>query len=88
MENRPPYQRFTNAFVLPDLDHGYVTVPQPGLGGRSIPYQRGKGLGGTSMLNFLIWTRGSGADWNRWAELVGDDEWNWKKIKQRYLKVR
>jgi len=37
----------------PDLDHGYVTVPQKELNGREIPYARGKGLGGTSIMNFM-----------------------------------
>lgn len=51
-QRRQPYQRFSNAFVLPDLEYGYTTVPQPELGGRELPYQRGKGLGGSSMINF------------------------------------
>jgi choline dehydrogenase-like flavoprotein len=83
-ENRAPYQRFMNAFTLPNLDQGYTTVPQKGLGGREISYQRGKGLGGSTMLNFLVYTRGPQADWDRWAALVDDDEWSWKKAEERF----
>ncbi|KAH8822084.1 hypothetical protein F5884DRAFT_769918 [Xylogone sp. PMI_703] len=76
-----------NAFALPHLDHGYQTVPQPNLGGRTIPYQRGKGLGGSTMINFTVWTRGPAADWDRWAKLVGDSDWAWSRIKDRYRQL-
>lgn len=52
---RAPYHRYTPGLTRQDLDHGYVTVPQKELNGREIPYQRGKGLGGTSILNFMGW---------------------------------
>lgn len=48
-----PYDRYTPAFTRPDLDHGYSTVPQKELNNRVIPYLRGKGLGGSSILNFM-----------------------------------
>jgi choline dehydrogenase-like flavoprotein len=87
-ERRQPYQRYSNAFVLPDLEYGYTTVPQLGLGGRELSYQRGKGLGGSSMINFMVYTRGPAADWDRWADLVGDQEWSWGKAKERFRQVR
>lgn len=48
-----PYDRYTPAFTRPDLDHGYHTTAQKELNDRVIPYLRGKGLGGTSILNFM-----------------------------------
>jgi len=87
-KNRSAYQRFTNAFVLPELDQGYSTVSQPNLGGREIQYQRGKGLGGSTMINYLMFTRGPAADWDRWADIVGDNEWAWGKTKERFRRVR
>lgn len=86
-EYRAPYSRFVNAFALPELDQGYTTVPQRGLGGREISYQRGMGLGGSTMLNFLVYTRGPKADWDRWATLVDDDEWSWKKVEERFKRL-
>lgn len=49
----PPYDRYTPAFTRPDLDYGYTTTAQSELNNRVIPYLRGKGLGGSSILNFM-----------------------------------
>lgn len=60
---RPPFYRFMNAFMRPDLDHGYSTTNQPLLNNRSIQYERGKALGGSSVLNFMgMWARDADSD--------------------------
>ncbi|KAF2182459.1 GMC oxidoreductase [Zopfia rhizophila CBS 207.26] len=82
-----PYYRFTPAMTRPDLDHGYVTVPQKELNGRTIAYTRGKGLGGSSILNFMVYLYGSQEDYNRWADLVGDESWNWEHTKQSFKAI-
>jgi choline dehydrogenase-like flavoprotein len=52
-----------NAFMRPDLDHGYSTTNQPLLNNRSVQYTRGKALGGSSVLNFMgTWTRDADSD--------------------------
>lgn len=57
-----------NGFVFgnPKLDWGYHSVPQPGLNGRSIYYPRGKALGGSSIVNGMIYMRGVAADYDGW----------------------
>ncbi|WP_406648489.1 GMC family oxidoreductase N-terminal domain-containing protein [Aliisedimentitalea scapharcae] len=57
----------------PKYDWGYLSTPQPGLNGRQIYYPRGKGLGGSSLLNGMIYIRGNAADYDRWRQkgLVG-----------------
>ena len=50
---RSPYDRYTPVFTRPDLDHGYATTAQKQLNGRVLPYARGKGLGGSTILNFM-----------------------------------
>ncbi|MCI3930576.1 GMC family oxidoreductase [Streptomyces sp. AN091965] len=50
-----------------DADHGYRTVPQPGVGGISLPCPRGRTLGGSSAVNGLVFLRGHRADYDRWA---------------------
>ncbi|MCZ4352754.1 GMC family oxidoreductase N-terminal domain-containing protein [Roseovarius aestuarii] len=49
-------------------DWQYLSQPQPGLNGRQIKYPRGKGLGGSSLINGMIYMRGSPRDFDRWAE--------------------
>jgi choline dehydrogenase-like flavoprotein len=47
-------------------DWRYVTVPQRHLGGRIIPYPRGKVVGGSSAINALAYQRGHRAAFDRW----------------------
>lgn len=66
---------------------GYKTVAQEHLAGREIDCSRGKGLGGSTAINFCIWTRGSKDDYERWAELVGCDDWRWENVLKRFKKI-
>ncbi|KAL8720302.1 MAG: hypothetical protein Q9225_002814 [Loekoesia sp. 1 TL-2023] len=72
---------------VPGYNWGYKTVPQKNLKGREIDYSRGKGLGGSTAINFCVWTRGPSADYDHWADLVGDDTWRWKNTQKRFKKV-
>ena len=49
-------------------DWRYVTAPQRHLGGRIIPYPRGKVVGGSSAINALAYQRGHRAAFDRWPE--------------------
>jgi choline dehydrogenase-like flavoprotein len=79
-----PGHRYHPVALRPDLDHGYISEPEAALNGRTIPYTRGKGLGGSSVLNFGAYMYGSSEDYNRWAELVGDDSWKWESVKEDF----
>ncbi|MBU3672439.1 MAG: FAD-binding protein, partial [Sinobacteraceae bacterium] len=57
------------------FDWNYRTVPQSGLDGRVLPCPRGKGFGGSSLLNALGHQRGAGAGYDRW-EALGATGWN------------
>ncbi|MBF8740358.1 GMC family oxidoreductase [Pseudomonas guariconensis] len=63
----------------PRTDWCFNTEAQPGLGGRSLGYPRGKVLGGCSSINGMIYMRGQAADYDRWAE-QGNDGWAWKDV--------
>lgn len=61
----------------PRTDWLYQTEPDPGLNGRTLRYPRGKTLGGCSSINGMIYMRGQARDYDGWAQLTGDDAWNW-----------
>ncbi len=48
-------------------NYGYHTVPQAGLDGRRGYQPRGRGLGGSSLINAMIYTRGHAGDYDDWA---------------------
>jgi choline dehydrogenase-like flavoprotein len=62
-------------------------VPQKQLKSQEIDYSRGKGLGGSTAINFSCWVIGPSDDFDEWAEKVGDDAWSWKNVKQRFGKI-
>lgn len=61
----------------PRTDWLYQTEATAGLNGRSLRYPRGKTLGGCSSINGMIYMRGQARDYDAWADLTGDDDWNW-----------
>ena len=57
------------AFTNDKINYRYETVPQKGLNGR-VGYQpRGRGLGGSSAINAMVYIRGNAWDYDNWAAL-------------------
>ncbi|KAF8259333.1 aryl-alcohol-oxidase from pleurotus Eryingii [Lactarius quietus] len=65
----------------------YTTVPQTGLGGRTISYPRGHTLGGSTSINYMVWTRGPASDFDRLAQVTGDPGWSWKSLLPTFIEV-
>jgi len=63
----------------PRTDWCYKTEPDEFLAGRSIHYARGRGLGGCSSINAMIYMRGQQSDWDHWASL-GNRGWGWQDV--------
>ena len=63
----------------PNLDWCYKTEPDPGIGGRSLQWPRGKVLGGSSAINGLLYVRGQPQDYDRWSAL-GNNGWSFEEV--------
>lgn len=59
------------AALVPPLtarNWGFDSVPQPALHGRRLYQPRGRGLGGSSAINAMIYTRGTPGDYDAWGK--------------------
>jgi choline dehydrogenase-like flavoprotein len=66
-------------FIPEKSNWRFDTVPQPGLDGR-IGYQpRGRGLGGSSAINAMVYIRGNHFDYDQWAAL-GCSGWSHAEV--------
>lgn len=54
-------------------------MPQPGLNGRCGYQPRGRGLGGSSAINAMVYIRGCAWDYDNWAEL-GANGWSYREV--------
>ena len=68
----------------PSTDHRYTTLPIPNLNNRSLLYPRGKGIGGCSLINGMIYMRGQKEDYDNWAKITNDEGWNWENALKRF----
>jgi choline dehydrogenase-like flavoprotein len=57
----------------------FSTVPQPGFNGRRGYQPRGRGLGGSSTINAMVYLRGQRQDYDDWAA-DGAEGWSWSDV--------
>lgn len=62
----------------------FSTTPQVQLSNRTVPHPRGKVVGGSSALNFLIFNRASKTEYDAWAE-IGNDGWDWDNLLSSFV---
>jgi choline dehydrogenase len=67
-------------------DWAYHTAPQPHLEGRRLYWPRGKGLGGSSSINAMIYTRGNPYDYDHWQAL-GNKGWSFADVLPYFKKA-
>lgn len=60
-------------------NYALTCEPDPGLGGRRAYHPLGRGLGGGSSLNTLMYMRGNRRDYDGWAAL-GNPGWGWEDV--------
>ncbi|KAL4745204.1 hypothetical protein BDW72DRAFT_187042 [Aspergillus terricola var. indicus] len=68
-------------FENPEYDWCMYTAPQTGNRGKIHHIPRGKGLGGSSAINGMMYVRGSLQDYDDWAVLADDEGWSAKAMK-------
>ena len=66
-------------------DWNFKTKPQPHLGNHTIAWPRGRVLGGSSTINFMMQTDASAEDLDIWEKL-GNPGWNFKTLAPYYRK--
>ncbi|MEO0502499.1 MAG: choline dehydrogenase, partial [Pseudomonadota bacterium] len=60
-------------------DWGYLSEPEPHLGGRRLVCPRGKVIGGSSSINGMVYVRGHAHDFDHWAQ-SGADGWAYADV--------
>ncbi|AGI26745.1 choline dehydrogenase [Pseudomonas sp. ATCC 13867] len=55
----------------------YVTDPEPHMNNRRMECGRGKGLGGSSLINGMCYIRGNAMDFDGWAQAKGLEDWTY-----------
>lgn len=86
-ESRLLADRFNIFLTFPQYNWGYQTTPQTEFNDRALDFSRGKGLGGSSSINFLFWTTGPKDDYDEWTKRVGDESFNWDNALRRYKNI-
>ena len=55
----------------------YETEPEPHMNNRRMECGRGKGLGGSSLINGMCYIRGNALDYDGWAQRKGLEDWSY-----------
>lgn len=69
-----------------DYDWMMKTVPQAGTNDKIHAVPRGKVLGGSSAINFMIYVRGQSSEYDDWNKLGGIDGWGWSDLEPYFHK--
>lgn len=76
---------YAKTMFHPVYNYGYYTEPDQNMNDRKIYWPRGRGLGGSSSINGLIYIRGQAADYDRWSD-AGNTGWSWKEVLPYFIK--
>jgi choline dehydrogenase len=70
-----------------ERDWGFQAQPNPHLDGRALSMSMGKGLGGGSSVNVMVWAHGHRSDWDRYADESGDSGWGADAVQAIYRRI-
>ncbi len=71
---------------MPRFNWGFESQPEPYLDNRRINCPRGKGLGGSSSINGMVYVRGHAKDFDAW-EAAGAEGWNYQNCLPYFRKA-
>lgn len=77
---------FGKTLADPTTAHFYPTVRTRESGAGQEVWVRGKMLGGSSGVNGMVWNRGVAADYDRLADLAGE-QWSWEHMRRIFLSL-
>ena len=77
---------FTRLLNDPLYNWRFQTEPEDNVHGRTISVPRGKGLGGSSLINGMIYVRGQPQDYDHWAEM-GATGWSAQEVAPYFRKM-
>jgi choline dehydrogenase len=70
-----------------ERDWNFRAQPNPHLNGRALSMSMGKGLGGGSSINVMVWARGHRSDWDFFAAESGDPAWGYDNVLDIYRRI-
>ncbi len=70
-----------------ERDWNFAAEPNPELNGRALSLAMGKGLGGGSSINVMVWARGHKTDWDFFAAESGDPSWGYDAVLDIYRRI-
>jgi choline dehydrogenase-like flavoprotein len=68
-------------------NYAYETVPQTELNNRRGFQPRGRGLGGSTLINAMIYIRGQADDYDGWERNEGCHGWGWNDVLPRFKRA-
>ncbi|MEL7466918.1 MAG: GMC family oxidoreductase N-terminal domain-containing protein [Pseudomonadota bacterium] len=77
---------YYKAVYDPKMSRTFATEPSDGTAGRSVPWPRGRMIGGSSSINGLIFIRGQHQDFDDW-EALGVAGWGWRDVLPHFRKL-
>jgi choline dehydrogenase len=77
---------FSKLMTDPRFNWRFQTEPEPGTHGRAIAVPRGKGLGGSTLINGMIYVRGQPQDYDAWRA-AGAAGWGADDVEPYFHKI-
>lgn len=47
---------------------------------------QGRSLGGTGLMNYMVYSRGNSKDFEEWSRITKDSNWKWKNVLPYFIK--